>query len=200
MNKAQTAILVIVTVIVLGFLVYVGINQQSPENGEALPSGENGEVETEAEGEEATGLVGESEVVGGSLVTEEGQVVTDKGEPVDPTAEPGSPDAPKQTDPISEESVPRTAIKIKVSASGFTPNEFSVQSGKAITLSVTSVDDQTHVFAFNHPDLKGVAVGVGPGETRAITFNAPESKGTYEFFCNVPGHAQRGETGTMIVK
>jgi plastocyanin len=197
MNKTQTAILIVVAVVLLGLLVYVGVNQQSPENGEALPGEENGE---EVEGEETTGPVGESEVEGGSPVSEEGKVVTEEGEPVDQAAEPGSSSAPRQTAPMSEEDVPDTAVKVKVSASGFEPNEFTVRRGAAVTLSVTATDEQTHIFKFSDPSLKGIAVGVGPGETRAITFNASDERGTYEFFCDVPGHAGRGETGTMIVE
>jgi plastocyanin len=197
MNKTQTAILIIVAVVLLGLLVYVGVNQQSPEDGETLPGEENEEA---IENGEEAGPVGESEVEGGSPVDEEGRVVTEEGEPVDQAAEPGSPEAPRQTAPITEEDVPDTAMKVSVSASGFDPNEFTVRRGAAVTLSVTATDEQTHIFKFSDPSLKGVAVGVGPGETRAITFNAPDERGTYEYFCDVPGHAGRGETGTMIVE
>jgi len=190
MSKKQTIILIIVAVIVLGGLIYLGVTQGPV----ATPSEEAGE------GTEAAELIGEALVEGGSMVTEGGEVVTDEGEPVDNTATPGSPTAPQQSDPISEEAIPRGAIKLQVSAAGFEPNEFTVNSGEVVTLSIISVDEQTHIFKFKDSSLKAVAVGVGPGEVRALTFNAPDKRGEYQFFCDVPGHASRGETGTMTVR
>jgi len=67
-------------------------------------------------------------------------------------------------------------------------------------VAVSSTDGYTHVFMFDDPSLSAVAVGVGPKETRAITFNAPAKAGTYSFHCDVPGHTARGEVGAMIVK
>jgi len=190
MSKKQTIVLIIVAVIVLGVLVYLGVTQKpvTAPNGEA--------------GEEVTEPISGAQVQGGSMVTEGGKVVTEEGEPVDNAAAPGSPTAPQQSDPISEEAIPRGAIKIQVSAAGFKPSEFTVNSGEVVTLSVTSVDEQTHIFKFNDPSLKAIAVGVGPGVVRALTFNAPDKRGEYQFFCDVPGHVSPGrdETGTMIVK
>ncbi|MFH0712849.1 MAG: cupredoxin domain-containing protein [Candidatus Jorgensenbacteria bacterium] len=134
-----------------------------------------------------------------SPVTPEGQVVTPEGEPVQLDVLPGTPEAPQQSNPISEESVPEEAVKIRISAGGIDPASFTVGAGSVVIFSISSVDEQTHVFKFKDPDLQAVAVGVGPGETRAITFNAPEA-GDYEFFCDVPGHGGRGEVGVMTVK
>jgi plastocyanin len=45
-------------------------------------------------------------------------------------------------------------------------------------------------------------MGLYAGQTRAVTFNAPEKTGEYVFYCNVGGtiHKNRGEVGKMIVK
>lgn len=140
-------------------------------------------------------------VPGTSPVTEEDVVVTPQGAPVKNDAVPGTQEAPQQSEPIVDKSqVPASAVKLDVSAGGFSPSEFKVKAGRAVTLSVSSVDTQTHVFAFKDASLQAVAIGVGPGETRAITFNAPDVKGEYAFFCNVPGHEARGEAGKMIVE
>ncbi len=135
-----------------------------------------------------------------SPVTKEGQVVTAEGQPVRLDVPPGTPLAPQQSNPISEDVLPEEAIKLKVSAEGFSPNSFSVSAGSVVILSVSSVDTQTHLFKFKSPALSAVAIGVAPGETRAITFNAPQAVGEYEFLCDVPGHEARGERGVMVVK
>ncbi len=134
-----------------------------------------------------------------SPITPDAQVVTPEGEPVQNDVLPGTPEAPQQSNPISEDVLPEEAVKIRISAGKIEPGSFTVAADSVVVLSVSSVDEQTHVFKFKNPDLQAVAVGVGPGETRAITFNAPAA-GDYEFLCDVPGHAGRGETGVMTVK
>ena len=137
-------------------------------------------------------------VEGGSKVVDN-VVVTPTGEPVKTDVTPGSPEAPQQTPPVNPEALPAGSIKLEASAEGFNPAQFEVKAGQVVTLSLTSVDNITHVLLFDDPQLSAVAIGVGPGETRAITFNAPAA-GEYGFHCDVPGHAARGEVGKMIVK
>lgn len=139
------------------------------------------------------------EVVGANPV-KDNVVVTQTGTAVKNDAVPMSPEAPQQTAPISEKQLPSSAIKLGVSAAGFAPASFEVKAGAPVTLSVTATDTNTHVFMFDDASLAAVAIGVGPSETRAITFNAPSKAGEYTFRCDVPGHAGRGETGKMIVK
>lgn len=142
------------------------------------------------------------QVVPGASPVKGDKVLTMEGKPVVNDAAPMSPQAPQQTAPISKAAVASngSVIKIDVSANGFSPKEFTVKPGAATTIAVTSVDDFTHIFAFSDASLEAVAVGLAPGETRAITFNAPAKAGEYEFKCGVPGHAGRGEVGKMIVK
>lgn len=113
---------------------------------------------------------------------------------------PGSPDAPQQSNPISsKEEVKKEAIKISMSGAGFLPAVFSVKQRTPVTLVITSGDAQSHVFKFDSEALSGIAVGLGPKETRSISFLAPAA-GEYSFSCGVLGHKARGETGTMIVQ
>jgi len=116
------------------------------------------------------------------------------------TPEWGNPEQPMQSPPMEDEEVPETAIKIGVSTTGFSPETFEVLAGQTVILSITSEDQWTHVFKFEDENLFKVAVGLNPGETRTITFIAPKTTGEYVFFCDVPGHKARGETGKMIVK
>lgn len=138
-------------------------------------------------------------VPGTNAVNDSGKVVTKEGAPVKQDVTPGTPEAPQQSAAISEDQIPPTAIQLEVSSAGFKPSQFKVKAGAAVTISLTT-SDQTHLLYFDDPSLQAVAIGIGPGETRAITFNAPTKPGTYDFHCDVPGHKNRGEIGQMIVQ
>lgn len=192
-NKKNIVVYVIVAVIVVAVVVYALMSGVGTK-----PTVEQGVVGDQT----SQGTVTEKGVVAAPgtspISTSTGEVVTPEGKPVQNDAVPGTPEAPQQSNPTSPKALPAAAIKLNVSSSGYSPNQFTVKAGSPVTLSVTATDNQTHVFAFNDASLSAVAIGVAPGETRAITFSAP-AKGEYSFMCNVPGHAERGETGKMIV-
>jgi plastocyanin len=219
-NKALTVIIIAIIailIIVLAVLALTQTEETNTPNGEQnTPANETGDVDDQGEanvddemteeeamaGEEGVpeALVNaEAQVEGGNLVTEDNRVVTQEGEEARNDVEPGSPDAPQQTGPVDEEALPENTVKVGVSAEGFSPAEVSVPANSPVTMSVTSTDDYTHIFKFKDDSLKAVAVGIAPGETRAITFQTP-GPGEYEFYCDVPGHEGRGEAGTMIVQ
>ncbi len=134
-------------------------------------------------------------------VTEKGQVVTSEGKPVKNDVIPGSDEAPQQSKPIKNlEQLPNQAIKLIITEKGFNPLSFEVKANQVVNLIVTSGDSWVHVFKFKDLSLSAVAIGVSKGETRAIVFNAPQKPGEYAFYCDVPGHENRGEKGKMIVK
>jgi len=198
MNKSKIIILVIVAVVVLGAVGYFfwGGGIENYQQYQQKMAGTEKTITT-PEGEEIKALV---VTTGTSPISEAGKVINEiTGKVVNNAAQPASPEAPKQSDPIGQGTVP-SAIKITVTSGGFTPNSFEVNAGAPVALEVTSGDSFTHVFAFKDPSLQAVAVGLAPGETRIIVFNAPTSRGEYTFFCNVPGHEGRGEVGKMIVK
>ncbi len=91
-------------------------------------------------------------------------------------------------------------IQVGIKDREFHPESFEVNSGEKIVLAVSSLDEWVHVFKFKDESLHDVALGLSSGQTRMITFFAPETPGTYEFFCDVPGHENLGEKGVMIVK
>ena len=139
-------------------------------------------------------------MIPGASPVKNNQVMTMTGEIASNNATPMAPNAPQQTEAISKETLANNngVFKIDVSEKGFSPNYFKTKAGIVTEIAVTSTDSYTHIFAFRDASLSAVAVGVAPGETRAIIFNAPKA-GTYEFYCNVPGHAARGEVGKMVV-
>jgi len=144
----------------------------------------------------------EPEVVapGASLVTGEGEVLAKTGEVVQNDAVPGTKEAPKPSQTLTEEQIPEEALVINISKeAGFEPKQFRVKPGQVVTIALTSIDNSVHGFRFTDDVLTAVAVSVNPGETRAITFKAPEMIGEYPFHCTAPGHKRKGEIGSMIV-
>ncbi len=202
---------IILAVIVLIVLVIVLVTNKKPEATDSKVTN-NPNTTGQEEGTPAPEVVSTTtasgqvipegshvEVVGANPIKDD-VVITPAGVAVKNDAVPMSPEAPQQTAPITKAALPNSAIKVDVSATGFAPASFEVKAGAPVTMSITSVDTNTHVFMFNDASLAAVAVGVGPSETRAITFNAPAKAGEYAFRCDVPGHSGRGEVGKMIVK
>lgn len=136
-----------------------------------------------------------------NLITKEGQVVNLQGVAVKTDLPMTSPEAPQQTGPVNKEDLAASVIQLEMNLEkGITPAEFTVNRGEAVSISVSSTDQWTHIFKFEDPALRAVAIGVSSGETRGMSFNAPSQPGEYRFFCDLPGHANRGEVGKMIVK
>ncbi len=48
------------------------------------------------------------------------------------------------------------------------------------------------------PTLGLRLVNIGPGTSRTVELNA-DTPGSYPFFCDLPGHAQRGQLGTLVI-
>ncbi|MBI4652678.1 cupredoxin domain-containing protein [Candidatus Kuenenbacteria bacterium] len=138
---------------------------------------------------------------GVSPVTKEGKVVTPEGKPVRLDVVPGTTEAPQLSNPIKNlEQLPAEAVKLIVTEKGLQPLSFTVKAGGVVNLIITSGDSHMHMFRFKDPLLSAVEIGPSRGETLAMVFNAPEKAGEYEFYCDVPGHENRGEKGKMIVK
>lgn len=194
-NKEIIIGVVVLVIVVAGYFVFAGFHAASP----AIPSAANTPVGTKTD----LGTVTQAGVVaatGTSAIASSGIVVTQNGEATQNDVVAGSQTAPQESAPVASPSaVPSGAIKLTVTAAnGFSPNTFTVSAGAPVSISVTSGDTLSHTFVFQDPSLSAVAVGVAPGETRVITFNAPTKTGSYTFGSNIPG--QSGETGTMVVK
>lgn len=194
MNRNREIIIgvIVVVIVVAGYFVFAGMHK-----GPAVPAA-NAPVGTQTD----MGTVTQSGVVaasGTSAVASSGVVVARSGQATENSVAPGTPTAPQESVPVASTAVPKAAIKLTVTVSGgFSPNTFTVSAGAPVSVAITSGDQYSHTFVFSDPSLSAVAVGVAPGETRVITFNAPTKAGTYAFSSNIPG--QSGETGTMTVK
>lgn len=132
--------------------------------------------------------------------TETGEVMTDEGERADNSAEPGTPGAPGQSFITDSDNAPEGTIKMSITPNSIDPEEFTVSPGEAVSIAVTAAGDATEIFRFDDPSLQGVAVGVAPGKTRIIPFNAPDEAGEYTYYSDVANHRASGAEGVMIVE
>jgi uncharacterized cupredoxin-like copper-binding protein len=76
----------------------------------------------------------------------------------------------------------------------FDPAEVTIPANTDVTVSLPNEGVTPHNFAI---DALGISVDIAPGATEEVVINAPE--GTYEFYCNVPGHKEAGMVGTLVV-
>jgi plastocyanin len=77
----------------------------------------------------------------------------------------------------------------------FEPSELSIPADTDVTVSLPNEGVTLHNFSI---DELGIDVDIDPGATEETVINAPA--GTYEFYCNVPGHKPAGMVGTLTVQ
>ena len=77
----------------------------------------------------------------------------------------------------------------------FEPSEVTIPADTDVTFTLPNEGVIPHNFSI---DALGIDVDILPGETQEIVVNAPA--GTYEFYCNVPGHREAGMVGTLTVE
>jgi len=73
--------------------------------------------------------------------------------------------------------------------------DVTIAADTDVTLSLPNNGVAAHNFSI---DALGISVDIAPGETKTVSVNAPA--GTYEFYCNVPGHKEAGMVGTLTVQ
>jgi len=86
----------------------------------------------------------------------------------------------------------------------FSTNEFEysfslktmeVNQNDNVTITVTNNGTMTHDFSI---DTYNVHLTMNVGDTKTASFTAT-TKGTFEYYCAVPGHKQLGMVGTLKV-
>jgi mono/diheme cytochrome c family protein/plastocyanin len=70
----------------------------------------------------------------------------------------------------------------------------------ALEFVMANPSDVQHNIALNGPGGRSLGVGDVVGKGADSTFRANVSRGSYEFLCTVPGHAEGGMKGTLTVK
>src|SRR5688500_7504207 len=107
---------------------------------------------------------------------------------------------------------PSNRIRFTMTDFAFTPNEFTIPAGEEITIRATHNGTVEHNFIlmksatdagdmYDEEDKGNIFfdVDLQPGESKTVTFTAPEQPGTYQVICGMVGHLQSGMIGKLIV-
>jgi uncharacterized cupredoxin-like copper-binding protein len=76
----------------------------------------------------------------------------------------------------------------------FKPKDVTIPANTPVIFKITNVAEIPHNFSI---DNLAISVALDPGKTTDVTVNAPA--GTYQFYCNLPGHRAAGMEGTLTV-
>lgn len=202
METSNKKLLVLLGIIIVIVIIIVVAAKQSGQktntpNNQANTSDNTTNVATPEEVVNVPG--GRVEIPGASIINKDNVVVTQTGVVTKNDVMPVSPEAPRAVT-VAKGELPKQAVNIEIGNNTVKPKSFSVSANAPVSLAFTSIDDKVHVVSFDDGVLAALSWGIGKGQTRAITFNAPSKPGTYEFYCGVPGHRAAGEVGQMIVK
>jgi uncharacterized cupredoxin-like copper-binding protein/mono/diheme cytochrome c family protein len=77
----------------------------------------------------------------------------------------------------------------------FEPKEITIPANTDVPFTLPNDGAAAHNFSI---DELGISIDLAPGSTEETVINAPA--GTYEYYCNVPGHKEAGMVGTLIVE
>ena len=93
-------------------------------------------------------------------------------------------------------------LKLSASPSAlkFSVTKLSVASPGKVTIVMSNPSSIPHDIALKGGGLKKPVVGKIVGKGKTSTISATLKKGTYTFYCSVPGHEQAGMKGTLTVK
>jgi uncharacterized cupredoxin-like copper-binding protein/mono/diheme cytochrome c family protein len=77
----------------------------------------------------------------------------------------------------------------------FEPKEITIPANTDVSFTLPNDGAAAHNFSI---DELGIDIDMPPGSTEETVINAPP--GTYEYYCNVPGHKEAGMVGTLVVE
>jgi uncharacterized cupredoxin-like copper-binding protein len=89
-----------------------------------------------------------------------------------------------------------TELTLDASEFGFSPPMLTVDQDTPVNLTLVNTGSLIHDLTI--PEL-GFRIVANPGE-RATGGLVPDRLGSYTFECSIPGHAQAGMTGTLVVQ
>ena len=88
-----------------------------------------------------------------------------------------------------------TSFEVNMVELAFEPSEFTIPANTDVTITAVNAGALPHTFTITDVADTGE---VPAGDSASVTVNLPP--GEYEFICTVPGHADGGMVGTLIVE
>ncbi|HEU5430135.1 MAG TPA: PQQ-binding-like beta-propeller repeat protein, partial [Thermomicrobiales bacterium] len=111
--------------------------------------------------------------------------------PAQPTPAPAATSAPAAS-PASPAAAGPTIQLVDIA---FNPNTFTLPANTPTT--VTLINHGAAIHNFNIDRLNIHSGDLTPGQSKQVTIDAPA--GTYQYYCNIPGHKEAGMKGTVNV-
>ncbi len=144
-------------------------------------------------GHKAAGMVGTLTVTEGAapaVAAQEASPAPDAATPAPGAAAPAAGEATAPASTAAAEPVEVVSLDI-----AFEPKALTIPADTDVTFSLPNEGVTLHNFAI---DALDISVDIQPGATEEEVINAPA--GTYEYYCNVPGHKAAGMVGTLTVE
>lgn len=88
-------------------------------------------------------------------------------------------------------------ITVEGTEFSFSPSTITVKKGQMVQVTFKNIGKYPHNFTLS--DLNVKTKTIMPGQEDTITFT-PTQTGSFTYICTVPGHADRGMKGTLIVQ
>lgn len=81
----------------------------------------------------------------------------------------------------------------------WSPRTIVVRPGQRVQFRVVNTGTISHSFAGDRARLPKPRE-IAPGRSETVDWKAPSRPGSFEFWCDVPGHREAGMVGTIAVK
>jgi plastocyanin len=88
-------------------------------------------------------------------------------------------------------------VRVVATEVRFEPDEVHIRSGGWVVITLVNEDPIFHDLMVE--GLANVDVGARAGQTAKVRVRI-DRPGTYEYVCTVPGHAEAGMVGTLVVE
>lgn len=88
-------------------------------------------------------------------------------------------------------------ITIKVKEFSFDPDSFNVNKGDKVVITLKNEGKLPHNLVISEFNVRTITLK--PGEEDVISFIA-DKKGSFTYYCSIPGHRDAGLVGTLNVK
>jgi len=88
-------------------------------------------------------------------------------------------------------------VQINAKEFSFSPSSIEVKTGQELQITLSNHGALAHNITFKSQDIATKTIQTDDKTTTTVSFSKP---GRYEFICSVPGHANAGMKGKVIVK